>query len=119
MNAKARKHARPRQESSDLNMRAVVLGALGVIATVLLVAGAARLLTGASGLARAGPTETSIARPTELESDPFDPRFAFDEEKRAQLDSYGWVDRERGVARVPIERAMQIKAADDAAKGHP
>jgi hypothetical protein len=119
MNAMTRNPARPRRESSDLNVRAVVLGALAVIATVLLVAGAARLLTGASGLARAGPTETSVAQPKELQSDPFDPRVAFDEEKRAWLGSYGWIDRERGFARVPIERAMQIKAADDPAKGHP
>lgn len=29
--------------------------------------------------------------------------------ERRILDSYGWVDREHGVARVPIERAMQLR----------
>jgi len=27
-----------------------------------------------------------------------------------RLDSYGWVDRQRGVARIPIRRAMQLVA---------
>jgi hypothetical protein len=29
-------------------------------------------------------------------------------DQRAVLDSYGWVDRDRGVVRIPIERAMEI-----------
>ncbi|HET6628150.1 MAG TPA: hypothetical protein VFG91_00080 [Woeseiaceae bacterium] len=29
----------------------------------------------------------------------------------ALLHGYGWVDRERGIARIPIERAMEILAA--------
>lgn len=28
--------------------------------------------------------------------------------EQAVLDSYGWVDRDRGIARVPIRRAMQL-----------
>jgi hypothetical protein len=28
-------------------------------------------------------------------------------ERKAQLDEYGWVDRERGIIRIPVERAMQ------------
>lgn len=28
------------------------------------------------------------------------------DEKRARLDSTGWVDRERGIAHIPIEQAM-------------
>ena len=28
--------------------------------------------------------------------------------ERTQLETYGWVDRRAGVARVPIERAMQL-----------
>jgi len=31
-------------------------------------------------------------------------------EKRSELDSYGWVDRQAGVARIPIERAMELTA---------
>jgi hypothetical protein len=31
--------------------------------------------------------------------------------QRARLEEYGWVDKEKGVVRVPIGRAMQIVAA--------
>jgi hypothetical protein len=31
-------------------------------------------------------------------------------EERAALSEYRWIDRERGVARIPIERAMEIVA---------
>jgi hypothetical protein len=27
--------------------------------------------------------------------------------KEAELESYGWVDRARGIVRIPIERAME------------
>ncbi|HKU16071.1 MAG TPA: hypothetical protein VJQ52_16870 [Steroidobacteraceae bacterium] len=119
MSAPARKRGHPRSGRSDLNMRAIVLGALGVIATVLLVAAIGRFLTGVAGPARAGATQTSIERPRRLPSDPLDQRAAFEREKRARLDSYGWVDRERGIAHMPIERAMQLQAADDAATRTP
>ena len=34
----------------------------------------------------------------------------------AVLESYGWVDREAGVARIPIERAMLLLAERAAAE---
>ncbi|MDB4942144.1 MAG: hypothetical protein JWP97_1678 [Labilithrix sp.] len=37
-----------------------------------------------------------------------------DEQRRA-LEGYGWVDRDAGVARIPIERAMDLLAADGGA----
>lgn len=33
-------------------------------------------------------------------------------EQRASLDRWGWVDRDAGVARIPIDRAMDLVAAD-------
>jgi hypothetical protein len=37
-------------------------------------------------------------------------------ESHMALERYGWVDRERGIAQIPIERAMQW-LADDAKRG--
>jgi len=105
---------RPRQERSDLNGRAVLWGGLAVLITVLLVSLAARLLTSASGPARAGPTDTSHDRPSLLRSDPVADRSAYEEEKQARLQGYGWVDRERGIAHIPVERAMQLQVEADA-----
>jgi hypothetical protein len=32
-------------------------------------------------------------------------------QQQAQLDGYAWVDKDQGIVRIPIERAMQIVAA--------
>ena len=52
--------------------------------------------------------------------------FALDQraaQKRLQqlerLRSYGWVDREAGVAHIPIDEAMKMYVADQAKKGQP
>lgn len=34
------------------------------------------------------------------------------ERQRVELRSYGWVDRSRGIVRIPIERAMEIIAEE-------
>jgi hypothetical protein len=36
--------------------------------------------------------------------------YALAERKRKQLESYGWVSEPAGIARIPIERAMQLVA---------
>jgi hypothetical protein len=33
-------------------------------------------------------------------------------EQRTALDRWGWIDRDAGVARIPVERAMDLVAAD-------
>jgi hypothetical protein len=114
MTTEGLKTERPRQERSDVDVRGVFIGALGVIATVLLVALAARFLTSASGPARAGATDTSHDRPALLSSDPVAERSAYQREKRTRLGSYGWIDREHGIAHIPVERAMQLQVEADA-----
>ncbi len=36
---------------------------------------------------------------------------AFRAEKRSQLNTYGWVDRDAGIAHIPIRRAMELMAS--------
>jgi hypothetical protein len=43
-----------------------------------------------------------------LEPRPLVPRLQLRQEENAVLETYGWVDRNRGVVRVPIRRAMEI-----------
>jgi hypothetical protein len=43
-----------------------------------------------------------------LEPDPVAPRLRMRAREDAVLTSYGWVDRNAGVARIPIERAMDL-----------
>ncbi len=110
---------RPRQERSDVDGRAILVGGLAVLVTVLLVALIARLLTGATGPARAGPTDTSHDRPALLRSDPAAERSSYQHQKRARLESYGWVDREHGIAHIPVERAMQLQVEADTERRPP
>jgi hypothetical protein len=43
-----------------------------------------------------------------LEPDPLAPRAAARAREDAMLASYGWVDRSAGIARIPIDRAMEL-----------
>ena len=43
-----------------------------------------------------------------LEPDPLAPRLAARARENAVLSSYGWVDRGAGIARIPIDRAMEL-----------
>lgn len=37
-------------------------------------------------------------------------------EQRAKLNQYGWIDREKGIAAIPIDRAMSLVAGELAAE---
>lgn len=41
-------------------------------------------------------------------------REQYDAEQRSLLSSYGWVDQSKSVARIPIERAMELLEAREA-----
>jgi len=110
MNAEAPSRERPKQESSGLHTRAILLCAAGVVTIVLLVALVARVLTGLSGATDSVSRSPERAEPTRLSSRPEDEIAAFQREKRSQLESYGWIDRPSGLAHVPIERAMDMLA---------
>jgi hypothetical protein len=47
-------------------------------------------------------------REPRLERDPLAPRIAAQSREDATLTSYGWVDRNAGIARIPIDRAMEL-----------
>jgi hypothetical protein len=47
----------------------------------------------------------------ELQKKPQDDLKRFELEQRMALSGYGWVDRAKGIARIPIEEAMRITIA--------
>lgn len=101
---------RPKNEPSDLEPRAVLIGAAAIVAMVLLAAGIATVLVESGPPTRNAPANLQVARATRLSSDPGDEIAAYNREKQSRLESYGWVDRQQGIAHVPIERAMQMLA---------
>lgn len=106
---------------SELNLRALIYFTAGLV--VLLVV-TAFLMWGLSGLLRdvasesdAPPSMIPEARmpylPPEprLQGDPIGDLRTLRAEEDRHLESYAWVDRGAGLARIPIERAMDLMAA--------
>jgi hypothetical protein len=90
------------------------VGAL-VIATAIAIANVCGFLFlrsagGGSDIAAREHAHPRIAGDVRLQVDPARDIAAFRAEKQQLLDSYGWVDREHGIARIPIERAMAMLA---------
>lgn len=101
-------------EHSDMSIRVIVIVAIGTFAYVCL---APFVLT------RIYPSAISdvsrkldIAPPgPRLELDPPSDLAKLRAREQTQLDGYGWVDRDKGIARIPIAQAMK----DVAARGIP
>jgi hypothetical protein len=106
------------RETQDVSIPAIVKFGIGLAISAVVIHvgvwGLFRVLD-----ARAGKRETPVppmvaaslkrtpAGPR-LEPNPLAPRRAAQARDNAVLASYGWVDKGSGIARIPIERAMQL-----------
>jgi hypothetical protein len=105
-----------RQERDDLPRRKVYFGA--AVLVLLLAAGAVatwladRGAPGRASSARGpGPAKVVSREIQSIDQAPFSahvPSRGSWSAKRQALDSYEWVDRERGIVRIPVERAMAL-----------
>ena len=43
-----------------------------------------------------------------LQTQPFRDLYLLRDDEAKKLDRYGWVDKDGGVARIPVERAMEL-----------
>ena len=104
-------------EPMDVAGRPVLAAAIG-LAVVLLLVGVGQLLLLRHYVGRATEEERREA-PAEARTPPeprllVDPRSALLElraEEDALLHDYAWVNREAGIVRIPIERAIEVLAA--------
>ena len=108
-----------RHEPNDINVRAMAWVA-GAFVTML-----ALTFVGAWGLWRVAerhetdqraplppPMRVQMAPPSpRLQADVGEDENALRAQQQGELNSYGWVDRARGRARIPINRAMDLVAA--------
>jgi hypothetical protein len=97
-----------RFEMSDASPRllgGLALGLVAGIAATLLLIGVSfpAVLT---NVGHASGRETSPPEPR-LQIDPQQDLAALRQQEQQRLSGYGWVDRERGLARIPVERAME------------
>lgn len=108
-----------RFEHRDVNVRALAwIGAAIVVTAVVLHFGLYFLFAGfRQGSAESGrvtKSQESLQRPGGgqplLQVDPEAEMNAFRHEEQQKLSTYGWIDKEQGIVRIPIDRAMQIVA---------
>lgn len=96
----------------NVHIGKVVAVAALIVVGVLFAAGAAWVISSRSGTGLAGPNQPPdlhVEGP-QLQSAPRVELAAFQREKRARLENYGWIDRDAGRVHIPIERAMQLMA---------
>lgn len=104
-------------ERRDVRPGTIVAWVAGVFALMIFSAGAMWLLLGGINryLARTSPPASPLA--SEAPTEPPEPRLQVDPwgdiaklraTEQAQLDGYGWVDRQAGTVHIPIDRAMSL-----------
>ncbi len=106
----------PAHEAADVDGRRVWQTAAILVATIVAAAFAAY-----GGIAffhhQIGRPLAPIDRPPSampsppLQSDPPRDLAALRAEKRAILGEYAWIDRDKGIVRIPIDRAMSLLIA--------
>lgn len=107
-------------ETRDVAVRSVLLVGAAILGLTVVAFGGMWWLLGTLERAQArqsppanplagsyGPTEPPAPR---LQVRPLDDLLALRAEEQQYLSTYGWVDREQGIARIPIERAMELLA---------
>ena len=97
-------------EASDVNPRALWLVAAGLVAAVALIFLGLRAWMRVHAPAES-PHVAAVPREfpaPQLQPDPTADLAKLRAAEQASLESYGWVDRERGVVRVPLDRAMDL-----------
>ena len=103
-------------ETRDVDIRRVLLtgtGILGLIAVALLVSAIAlyawRLFSPAPGARPETFTEPrSLPPEPRLQNDPHADLVRLRASEDSVLLSYGWINRDSGVVRIPVARAMEI-----------
>lgn len=109
-------HAAAGHELSDLSARNIALfgAGLAVLIIVVLLASYALMVWLRDGAARrAEPPSPFVVVPEptpgpQLEIRPGRALKALREQEDAHLKGYGWIDQEKGVVHIPIERAIEM-----------
>jgi hypothetical protein len=99
-----------RAEAADIDARAILITGVALLVVILCVAGASYALLDVWNAKFAGPNavlDFSMSGAV-LESAPQLDRAQFDADKRRLISEYGWVDRAGGVARIPVDVAMDL-----------
>jgi len=95
--------------SDRVSVGPVVIAALAVaVAIGSSLTAAYALFHGPGATTVSGPP--AVASPVALQPAPERDISAYRADKQRQISEYAWVDRDRGIVRIPIERAMELRA---------
>jgi hypothetical protein len=105
-----------RAEGADIDARVIVMAGIALVLVIVCVAGASYALLSVWHAKPAGPNAPLdfTVSGAALESAPQLDRAQFDAEKHRMIEEYGWVDRAGGVARIPVDAAMDTLVQRDA-----
>ncbi|MFC4932928.1 hypothetical protein [Massilia sp. GCM10023247] len=98
------------REDRGIHVRAIRRGALAILAGIVFALGGSWMLVRALGPAGNTGRPAVIPAPR-LQGAPQPERAAYFAEKERRLGSWGWVDRDAGLAHIPLEEAMRLMAA--------
>nr|WP_314539211.1 hypothetical protein [uncultured Massilia sp.] len=98
-------------ESTRLDVRKIGWGALAIVCGIAFAVVGAWLLLRATGPAGNMPPHADTAPPPRLQTAPVPERVTYFAEKERLTTAYGWVDRDAGIARIPLVEAMHLTAA--------
>ena len=106
-------------EPTEIKIRPAILVAIGIVVLVVTVT---TVLGGLMSLFKTEEKALGLSSPAlykddagqfpepRLQRNTTDDMAKFLDNERAGLESYGWVDRQAGIARIPIERALELMA---------
>src|SRR4051812_48342553 len=105
-------------EARDVNVRGVVWFAAGLVvcAVVIHLVVAGLFVVFKRGHQSPDPPSRIVLEPhvlapePRLQANPIPEMNRFRASDEEKLNSYGWIDKERGIARIPIDRAMDLIA---------
>lgn len=103
-------HARGGPEAPEIATRAILLIALGAAVFLALTLAGVMVYYRYQVPGPAQRVPRVFAEP-QLQRDPEADLARMQAEQRARLNGYAWVDREHGVARMPVAEAMRMLAA--------
>jgi hypothetical protein len=100
-------------DPQDISVRAIGWGAVAIVAGILFAIGVSYAAWRALGAGPGPNRATGGAQPAapQLLAAPQPDKARYFAEKERAISSYGWVDRQAGIARIPVGEAMQLMAA--------
>ncbi|MBD8906778.1 hypothetical protein [Methylorubrum zatmanii] len=99
-------HAPPGTEPPDIRLKPVLLTGLFIVVFTAATLGGIRFYYHRQGLGPLVQEARTFPAPR-LQQNPEADLKAMLKEQRARLAGYAWIDREKGIARMPIEEAMR------------